>query len=208
MSSRRNSPKRSLIFLPNSQTRLDLARRLHDGLAQELAVLGYALDEVIGQPQLSQEIRDSLRKIRIRFTETSRGFRDEIYRMRLMDRKALRVELIDLYSSLDNFDLTYPELSEEHEDAIAHSLLELARNCHKHSDEKECSISWSEQENALVIIFVDHGNGNIQAKERSFGLRGIQEWISNIGGEFAFRPTARGLTAEIVLSKVQILKRD
>lgn len=208
MSSRRNSPKRSLIFLPNSQTRLDLARRLHDGLAQELAVLGYSLDEVIGQPQLSQEIRDSLRKIRMRFTETSRGFRDEIYRLRLMDRNSLRNELIDLFSTESNFDLSYPQLLEECEDAVAHSLLELARNCHKHSDEKECSISWSEQEDLLVIVFNDHGNGNIQAKERSFGLRGIHEWISNIGGEFFFRPTARGLTAKITLSKVQILKRD
>ena len=38
---------------PNSE-RVRLARELHDGLAQELAAVGYRLDQVIGDIQLER----------------------------------------------------------------------------------------------------------------------------------------------------------
>ena len=51
---------------PNSE-RSRLARELHDGLAQELASLGYRLDQIIGDSNLDNKNRYFLRELR--FTE-------------------------------------------------------------------------------------------------------------------------------------------
>ena len=48
---------------PNTE-RSRLARELHDGLAQELASLGYRLDQIIGSNNLDNINRTPLRQIR------------------------------------------------------------------------------------------------------------------------------------------------
>ncbi|NBY82967.1 MAG: histidine kinase, partial [Actinobacteria bacterium] len=48
---------------PNSE-RSRLARELHDGLAQELAAVGYQLDQVVGDPALDNKNRRIIRDIR------------------------------------------------------------------------------------------------------------------------------------------------
>jgi signal transduction histidine kinase len=49
---------------PNTE-RTRLARELHDGLAQELAAFGYRLDQVIGDENLGNSNRASLRELRL-----------------------------------------------------------------------------------------------------------------------------------------------
>ena len=51
-----NSLARLMNSSPNSD-RSRLARELHDGLAQELAAIGYKLDSIIGQENLNQKSR-------------------------------------------------------------------------------------------------------------------------------------------------------
>ncbi|MFZ9342421.1 MAG: hypothetical protein ACO24P_02310, partial [Candidatus Nanopelagicaceae bacterium] len=53
-----------------STLRLDLARRLHETLAQDLAVIGYQLDEIIGDANLGKKHRIALRKIRFSISQT------------------------------------------------------------------------------------------------------------------------------------------
>jgi signal transduction histidine kinase len=48
---------------PNSE-RSRLARELHDGLAQELASVGYQLDQLVGDPTLDNKNRRVIRDIR------------------------------------------------------------------------------------------------------------------------------------------------
>jgi len=70
-----------------STLRLDLARRLHETLAQDLAVIGYKLDEIIGEADLDKNHRLALRKIRFALSETTKSFRDQIYQLRLTSRE-------------------------------------------------------------------------------------------------------------------------
>jgi len=196
----RSSHKRSQICLPDSQTRLDIARRLHDGLAQDLAVLGYRLDEVIGDPNLEQSLRDALRRIRIDFAAMAVEFRDELYRIRLMDRNDLQRELDSLLIHIDHdLDLGYPLMTDTDENALAHCILELARNCVKHSQASRFTISWRQIQNELQIDISDNGVGGISMKERSFGLRGIEEWLRAIGATFKNVDDDRGTSFRITL---------
>jgi signal transduction histidine kinase len=173
--------------LLDSQTRLDLARRLHDGLAQDLALLGYRLDEVIGDPRLDQHLRDSLRRIRIEFATMSTTFRDEIYRIRLLHRNDLVSQLGEiLVKHKCELDLDYPALNEMAEDALTHCLVEIARNSARHGNSTEFSITWQISDGALELICRENGSGQMKEKERSFGLVGIREWLNSIGASSEF----------------------
>ena len=66
---------------PNTE-RTRLARELHDGLAQELAAFGYRLDQVIGDENLGNSNRASLRELRLSLSSIINQVRDEIYELR------------------------------------------------------------------------------------------------------------------------------
>lgn len=193
MSLPRSLQQRSRNCLLDSQTRLDLARRLHDGLAQDLALLGYRLDEVIGDPLLEQGLRDALRQIRLEFAAITTAFRDEIYRIRQLNRSDLSDQLAPILGVINrDVDLDYPELNESAEDAIAQSLLEIARNCAHHSGASQFTLRWRLMDRDLIIECTDDGSGEFSIKERSFGLRGITERLSAIGSTIEFLPHENG----------------
>lgn len=198
---RRNSPKRSLIFLPETPSHLNLARRLHDGLAQELTSLGYRLDEIIGDSTLNQDVRDALRKIRLEFSSLSINFRDEIYRIRLMDRRFLREELAMALSEIEySINLDYPPLTPEAEDVVGHSLLEIVRNSLQHSGATTVEISWKISKATLEISARDNGRGGVFEKERSFGIRGIQEWLGSINASHFLESDDSGTSIKILIN--------
>ena len=66
---------------PNSE-RSRLARELHDGLAQELAAVGYQLDQVVGDPALDNKNRRIIRDIRFTLSGLINQVRDEIFQLR------------------------------------------------------------------------------------------------------------------------------
>ena len=66
---------------PNSD-RSRLARELHDGLAQDLAAIGYKLDSVIGKENLEQTALNDLRRLRSTITALIEQVRNEIYELR------------------------------------------------------------------------------------------------------------------------------
>ena len=70
---------------PNSE-RTRIARELHDGLAQELASLGYRLDQIIGDSNLDNKNRYSLRELRFTLTGVIIQIRDEIFELRTTTR--------------------------------------------------------------------------------------------------------------------------
>ena len=99
--------------------RLDLARRLHDGPAQQIVALGLSLDEVISNPILNDETRHHLRKIRLDLFSLSQSLRDEIYLLRsksFIELETLLREIlgdIRIYIELPNL-----TLNQVKEDAI------------------------------------------------------------------------------------------
>jgi len=84
---------------PNSE-RTRIARELHDGLAQELASLGYRLDQIIGDTDLDNKNRYALRELRFTLTGLINQVRDEIFELRTNTNKALKQQIDDQVSVL------------------------------------------------------------------------------------------------------------
>lgn len=170
--------------MPNSSERLELARRLHDGLAQELAALGYAMDALIADPRLVNELRGDLRTLRLRLIDINANFRDEIYLLRHLTFASLEQGLRDLFPHARLlFQLSSSGLSPRAEDAIARALLEIGRNSAQHSGCTAFSINGRDLGGHLEIVALDNGNGNVSIRQRSYGLASITEHLDTIGAE-------------------------
>jgi signal transduction histidine kinase len=173
--------------------RLGLARRLHETLAQSLAIIGYDLDALIGDEELSPSHRAELRSIRMKVMSATKSFRDEIYRTRRFTREDLKSEIRALLSNIDtDINLAYPHLTEERENLLNQVLLELARNTDKHSSARSFYVKYQLTPSGFILFVGDDGNGEVQLKERSFGLRGIDEVLKVISQDYQCKADETG----------------
>jgi signal transduction histidine kinase len=173
--------------------RLGLARRLHETLAQSLAIIGYDLDALIGDEELSPSHRAELRSIRMKVMSATKSFRDEIYRTRRFTREDLKSEIRALLSNIDtDINLAYPHLTEERENLLNQVLLEIARNTDKHSSARSFYVKYQLTPSGFILFVGDDGNGEVQLKERSFGLRGIDEVLKVISQDYQCKADETG----------------
>jgi len=142
--------------------RVTLAQELHDGIAQDLVVLGFSIDQAIAQCQ-EPELKASLRMIRFTTTALIEKVRTEMHQLRGAQ----------------------PLLSVPGQVNTMHETLrivqEILRNIEKHSDAK-----------TLEIAINDDGNGGVGVKDGSFGLKGLQERIKKLNGEIHIDSDAQG----------------
>lgn len=166
--------------MPN---RLDLARRLHDGPAQQIVALGLSLDEVIANPNLTAESRLRLREIRLELLGLSRSLRDEIYLLHKLRIQELP-DILKKVLACQEIKLQLPtfQMNIEVEDAIVRSVREAARNSARHSRCTEFKVDFTISNQSLEIRISDNGVGGISHADRSFGVRNIQEAIAALGG--------------------------
>jgi signal transduction histidine kinase len=173
--------------------RLGLARRLHETLAQNLAIIGYDLDALIGDEELSPSHRAELRSIRMKVMSATKSFRDEIYRTRRITREDIKSEIRALLSNIDtDVSLTYPQLTEERENLLNQALIEITRNTHKHSSARLFYVKYQIIPSGFLLFVGDDGNGEVQLKERSFGFRGIDEVLKVISQDYQCKADETG----------------
>ena len=169
-----------------STFRLDLARRLHETLAQDLAVIGYKLDEVIGEADLDKNHRLALRKIRFALSETTKSFRDQIYRLRLTSREQLMRQVVEILGEINlEADFTYPEFNQVVEEGLSQVILELARNTARHSKATHFYLSFKQVEERIEFDIGDNGIGGVKPKDFRFGLASIDELLSEISSSYS-----------------------
>ena len=169
---------------PNSD-RSRLARELHDGLAQELAAIGYKLDSVIGKENLEQTARNDLRKLRSTITALIEQVRNEIYELRNNSNRsfaeAIKSQLETLLSGTEiSFILQGEcEISENDHYELIRCIRELILNSISHSNCMNIQILLSDKS----IIYSDDGQFHETPNNLSFGLVGISERLSRLGGQ-------------------------
>ena len=179
---RSNSPVRLMNSSPNSE-RTRIARELHDGLAQELASLGYRLDQIIGDSNLDNKNRYSLRELRFTLTGVINQIRDEIFELRTNTNKAFKQQLDDQISVLlSGSDVNYEVVGDIEIDSnkrfeLIRAVRELVINARRHSACSQITINLSNEK----IIISDNGSGGVTAKSNSYGLEGVQERLALIG---------------------------
>ena len=179
-----NTRKRSPIYLVDiSEERARIARELHDGIAQELASIGYTLDSEIGRSDTSAHSRQALREIREKLTDLNSLVRKEIYLLR--NSRALEVhdQMMQVLMILP-IKLTVHGTLPNTEQGVAlfKTLQELARNAIEHGNASHISIEIEPG----AIIFNNDGSISTTFSTPGLGLIGIVERLDAIGWEIIY----------------------
>jgi signal transduction histidine kinase len=142
--------------------RVTLAQELHDGIAQDLVVLGFSIDQAISDCH-DPDLKNSLRQIRFTTTALIEKVRAEMHQLR--GAQPLQGEDAPL-------DTRYETLR---------IVQEVLRNVEKHSGAS-----------FVQIEIQDDGSGAVSTKEGSFGLLGIQERVEKLNGEISIESNSKG----------------
>jgi len=185
---------------PNSE-RTRLARELHDGLAQELASLGYRLDQIIGSNNLDNINRAPLRQIRFSISGLINQVRDEIFELRTNESKSFKAQLDQQLSTILSLsDITYEihgeiEVKSNQRFELMRAVRELIFNAMRHAD---CSVIQISLTNNQIEI-EDNGVGGVIEKQNSYGLLGVRERLAEIGALIEIKSGSTGSTILISL---------
>ena len=191
---------RLMNFSPNSE-RTRLARELHDGLAQELASLGYRLDQIIGSNNLDNINRTPLRQIRFSISGLINQVRDEIFELRSNESKSFKAQLDQQLSTILSLsDITYEihgeiEVKSNQRFELMRAVRELIFNAMRHAD---CSVIQISLTNNQIEI-EDNGVGGVIEKQNSYGLLGVRERLAEIGALIEIKSGSTGSTILISL---------
>ena len=167
---------------PNTE-RTRLARELHDGLAQELAAFGYRLDQVIGDENLGNSNRASLRELRLSLSSIINQVRDEIYELRSNKSKEFHQQLTEQINAvLAGSEIKIEidgqiSIKSEHKFELLRAIKELVLNAKRHAS---CSLI-SIQLRPDLITIEDNGLGGVIKKSNSYGIDGVKERLNLIG---------------------------
>ena len=167
--------------------RLDVARELHDGIAQDLVALGYSLDLLLATDGLPQSARSSIRESRLQVDELMRKVRSEIFNLRSQSQQSISTQLQSLisqeYSDFE-FDLDIAEISAPAEvgDELILIAREILRNARLHSRASRIGITAYPINNRIYLQICDDGIGGAIMKDGRWGMTGISERIAKLGG--------------------------
>ena len=183
--------------------RLRLAREIHDGVAQELASVGYMLDDVADRvPADAAEELHSLR-------EHVRGVLGEL-RMSIFDLRTGVDDKIGLGTALSEHvqrvgqhsDLVVHTVLDEHGDrlpaGVEVELLRIAQeaviNVRRHAEADNLWVECTVDAPRVWLRIADDGRGLQPPRAQSMGIRGMQERARRIGGDLQVLPRPGGGT--------------
>ena len=167
--------------------RLDVARELHDGIAQDLVALGYSLDLLLATDGLPQSARSSIRESRLQVDKLMRKVRSEIYNLRSQSQQSISTQLQSLISQeYFDFELELDIESASAPPEVGHEIIsiarELLRNVRLHSRASRIGITLYPVNNRIYLQICDNGIGGAIMKDGRWGMTGISERIAKLGG--------------------------
>ena len=183
----------------HNSERARLARELHDGFAQELASIGYRLDQVIGDSNLDNRNRYSLRELRMTLTGLVNQVRDEIFELRANNSKPIAQQLTDqipnlLSGSEIDYEITGDiEIDPSIRFEVIRAIREIVINSRRHSGCNQIKIHLAKNE----IKIVDNGSGGVSEKNNSYGILGVQERLNQINADIQINSGPTGTQAII-----------
>jgi signal transduction histidine kinase len=193
-----------------SEERRRLAREIHDGIAQELASVGYALDALVADLKgmhaqaLADDIRSEVRRI---VSEL---------RLSIFDLRADVQPGVGLGSALTSYvqqagtaaGLTVHLVMDEAHDRLAlvqeTELLRIAQeavtNVRRHAHAENVWVTCRVDPPYAFLRVADDGSGMDSPRNDSFGLDIMQERADRIGADLSWHPREGGGTVlEVVL---------
>ena len=160
-----------------SSTRINLARDLHNSLAQDLVAIAYKLDLLLFE--LPARHRGKLREVRADVTSATSKVRQTLFDLRRIESD-YKSEIEELAAPMK---LTLLGESDQLDGAQREILNELIRNAAQHSKGHNLEVSISKSR----IVVQDDGQG----------LHGVSEQVAEIGGQINISCNEKGTRVEI-----------
>jgi PAS domain S-box-containing protein len=211
------------LMTMQDQERRRLARDLHDGLGQELAVAKMVLDKMIlqksAQPpeaewtQASSILDRAIQQVRTMSHLLHPPLLDEVG---LISALSWYVEGITkrsgIETSLEVQPRDFPRLSAEVETAVFRIVQEALTNVFRHSEASRVWITLSQKEESIVVGVRDDGKGvdkkiaELQPDSVGVGIGGMKQRAKEFGGELRLTNAHPGTLVELVIPRRSVLR--
>ncbi|HEX4664800.1 MAG TPA: PAS domain-containing protein [Terriglobales bacterium] len=198
------------------QERRRIARDLHDGLGQELAVAKMVLDKMMIQKsakppddtwvQASEIVDRAIQQVRTMSHLLHPPLLDEVG---LMSALSWYVEGLakrsGMETSLNVTPSDFPRLSTEVETAIFRIVQEALTNVFRHSGARKVGISLAQKNGMLVVAVRDDGKGiskkvaDLEPDSVGVGIGGMKQRTKEFGGELRLTNANPGTLVEILI---------
>jgi signal transduction histidine kinase len=204
--------------LATTDERMRLAREIHDGIAQDLASVGYALDDIRrdSDPALARQVlsvREQLRAmiadLRMSIFDLRTGIDDTVGLGTALSEHAQRIGAqsdLAVHVSIDESPRRLP-IGVEME--LLRIVQEAIANVRRHARARNLWLTVTVEPPRAHITVTDDGQGLRPGRADSFGITGMRERARRIGARFAVGAgPSGGTTVEVALGTEVSLPGD
>lgn len=186
--------------MTSQSARIEIAREIHDGIAQDLVALGYQLDAVLATPGTPAPFRNDVRSIRFTVSDLIEKVRAEIFNLRSSSDFSQAIERliadIDFNIEVRGLDTT---IGDQQSELLLRVIPELLRNAVNHSGATQIYLAIDEIDNRLMVTLSDNGKGGAGLSLGHYGIQGCIERVEKVGGSLAIQSGKDGTTITINL---------
>ena len=187
--------------------RLELARDLHDGIAQDLVALGYELDLLLGATESTVESRREIRGLRFKVDGLISKVRHEMYALRdpkvVTFQDALSQLIHEICGDLQvTASISHFSIPNSYQTELKAIATELLRNAKFHSRASHIEVLLRGVENRTYLEVSENGVGGAQVNTSGLGrlgLMGVKERVEKLHGQLEIISTENGTRIKVVL---------
>ena len=211
------------LMTMQDQERRRLARDLHDGLGQELAVAKMVLDKMILQKsaeppseawtQASSIVDRAIQQVRTMSHLLHPPLLDEVG---LLSALSWYVEGLTkrsgIETSLEVKPAEFPRLALDVETAVFRIVQEALTNVFRHSEASKVWITLSQNEGKIVVAVRDDGKGvgkriaELQPDSVGVGIGGMKQRAKEFGGELRLTNAHPGTLVELIIPSHSVVR--
>lgn len=191
----------------SNSARIELARDLHDGIAQDLVALGYELDLLLGATESTVESRREIRSLRFKVDDLISKVRREMYALRDLKVTSFQDELEELIAEIcGDLEVTQTisqfSIPSSYQSELKAIAIELLRNARVHSGASHIEVLLKGVENRTYLEVSDNGVGGAQVNTSGLGrlgLVGVKERVEQLHGQMQIISSENGTCIKVVL---------
>jgi PAS domain S-box-containing protein len=203
------------LMAAQDQERRRIARDLHDGLGQELAVAKMLLDKIVlhKSPEPHEEcnqasglVERAIQQVRTMSHLLHPPLLDEVG---LLSALAWYVEGLTKRSGIETFldvqPREFPRLGTEIETAVFRIVQEALTNVFRHAEATKVWISLHQNNGCILVSVLDDGKGidqrvaELRPEKMGVGIGGMRQRAKEFGGELRLTNNRPGTLLEIVI---------
>jgi signal transduction histidine kinase len=211
------------LMATQDEERRRIARDLHDGLGQELAVAKMVLDKINLQKssaprdeawaQASNIVDQAIQQVRTLSHLLHPPLLDEVG---LLSALSWYVEGLTkrsgIEATLDVQPREFPRLASEVETAVFRIVQEALTNVFRHSGAQKVLISLAQKDGMMVVAVRDNGKGigkrvaDLQPDSVGVGIGGMKQRAKEFGGQLRLTNAQPGTLVELIIPASSILR--